>query len=156
MKCSIRTWHLSTTVFSRACCSYDVSSLCFSLYHEKGLPVWNTKERGTDSKYQSQRGTRTATHQHRTSLVKEGRKENERKAWLAQGDKEIKKYPQENQALKTTGGKIKYLYFKVCFTWLETNSFVEGIEGVPLFSNLHLSEQLPEDSAQTSTLREKV
>mgnify|MGYP001852842922 CR=1 FL=1 len=36
------------------------------------------------------------------------------------------------------------------------NSFVEDIEGVPLFSNLRLSEQLPEDSAQTSTLREKV
>lgn len=33
------------------------------------------------------------------------------------------------------------------------NSFVEGIEGVPLFSNLHLFEQPPEDSAQTSKLK---
>lgn len=33
------------------------------------------------------------------------------------------------------------------------NSFVEDTEGVPLFSNLHLSEQPPEDSAQTSRLK---
>lgn len=51
---------------------------------------------------------------------------------------------------KRDWGRIKHLYFKHYVTWLERNSFAEDIEWVPLFSNLHLSEQPPEDSAQTS------
>lgn len=54
---------------------------------------------------------------------------------------------------KRVWGRIKHLYFKNNVTLLEMNSFVEDIEGVPLFSNLHLSEQPPEDSAQTSKLK---
>lgn len=46
--------------------------------------------------------------------------------------------------------QYKAFIFKNYITWLEMSSFVEDIEGVPLFSNLHLSEQPPEDSAQTS------
>lgn len=55
---------------------------------------------------------------------------------------------------KRDWGRIKHLHFKHYVTWLEMNSFAEDIEWVPLFSNLHLSEQPPEDSAQTSKTKE--
>lgn len=90
---------------------------------------------------------------------KKGRKGKRRKVWLAwmrqEKDKAIKKHPNKKTSIGTAGtrkdwSRIKHLYFKHYVTWLEMNSFAEDIEWVPLLSNLHLSEQPPEDSAQTS------
>lgn len=70
----------------------------------------------------------------------------------SQSNKETTKQKNKYWTVETKRdwGRIKHLYFKYYVTWLEMNSFAEDIEWVPLFSNLHLSEQPPEDSAQTS------